>query len=257
MPAGKLYKVTPPSKRTKVRSVRRPKKRTTYASAKSMKSVRGQGSGLLTSPSPFPLVWKGCKQRFGDSYKLYTGAGGTYGSAVAYSINDMYDPRQSVGGEQPYARDTMVTLYDRYKVTGVTVQVEFTTPNINGIICGVMFNNPTNTSVLTGNVPAYIRELPNAASHIVADTGKQKWVFRKHFPMWKVLGVTKLQFEADIGIYDALSTGSPSLTAGLATMRLAIANIDTAGAASAGDITANTVITMHTDWYQRKSLARS
>lgn len=259
MPAGQLVRVQPTAKqqiRSFLKSVtRRKKRKTSYASAKSVKPVRGQGNKFFGSPNPFPLVWKGAKQRYSESKTLTVGAiGGTFGVDEVYTLNDQFDPRFTVGGHQPYARDTFATMYERYKVTGVTVDVSFNAPSIAGIAVAIFFANPTNTYVLNASYYERVREMPQTIVRTINDTGSQKVRIRKYIPMWKILGVTKLQYEADIGIYDALAGGSPSATAGMGKMYIAIADLN--GGTTATCLM-NTTITMHTDWYQRKVLAQS
>lgn len=213
-----------------------------------------KSSGLLSSPSPFPLVWKAAKQVYGDISELTVGSTGTYGAPSIYALNDMFDTRFSTGGHQPYARDEFFLLYARYKVVAVTVEVIFTSPSIAGVSCGMIFRNPTQATTIAAKSIPYIREIPVATQKIISDTGSQRYVFKKYFPMHKILGVTKLQFDADIGIYDALSSGSPDATAGLAKLEVAVA--DSNGGSSATCV-ASVQITMHTNWYQRKILAQS
>lgn len=238
-------------------SRKRTRKPGSYAGAKSVRPyTKGSRPNFLTSTCPFPLVWKGAKQRYCESKTVTVGAaGGTFGTDEVYTLNDQYDPRFTVGGHQPYGRDTFADMYGRYKVTGATIDVTFNAPSISGLACAIMVVNPSNSVVnLSGKFYEYVKEMNNCVVRTINDTGSQKVRIRKYFPMWQVLGVTKKQFEADIGLFDALVTNSPDATFGLGKVKIAVADLN--GGTTATCLM-NVTITMHTDWYQRKVLAQS
>lgn len=216
-------------------------------------SVKG-GGGLLAVPNPFPLIWKGARQSFSDTLVHTVGTSGVFGAETAYTLNDQFDPRFSIGGAQPYARDTFVTMYERYKVTGITVEVTYSNASDNGIACGLLFGNPTNTLALAGSTYDRIKEAPQSRIMILNNTGGNGVkTFKKYLPMWRCAGVEKKVYEADIGIYDALAGNSPSAD-GKCFLRVAIADL---GMGSTATATVSVRLIMHTNWYQRKMLAQS
>lgn len=239
---GKAVKVLDPKRRRVVKKSKRPKA-----------SVNSSG-GLLAGGNPFPVVWRGAKQHYTDTQTFTVGTAGVYGAETAFTLNDQFDPRFSVGGHQPYGRDTFSTMYERYKVTGVTVDVTFCAPSGPGVACGIIFGNPTNTFALAGNTYDRVKEAPQSKVMILSDAGSQQKRFKKYFPMWKVAGCpSKDVYDSDIGIYDALVGNSPSAD-GKCFMRVAIADLNLGSAKTA---VISVKLTMHTEWYQRKILAQS
>lgn len=245
---GKLHALQPK------RSYKK-KAKNSYSKARTINPGKG-GSGLLGAPCPFPLVWKGAKQSYSQTKSYTVGGSGVFGTENVFNLNSQFDPDSTGVGHQPYARDTFATLYSRYKVKAVTIDVMFTNPSAQAIACGVAFINPSNTGA-TGNLAGKsydaVKERPLTIVKVLQDTGAQSVRIRKTFPLYKLLGVTKLQFDADIGIYDAAKGDDPQAT-GLSFMRVAIADLNLGSAATC---TIAVKITMHTDWYERITLGQS
>ena len=82
------------------------------------------GSSLKPSNSgPFPQRMF-MKHRYVDTVTLQCVVGGITDAAYSYRLNSVYDPDTTVGGHQPQGYDTMATLYNRYIVYGVSIQLE-------------------------------------------------------------------------------------------------------------------------------------
>lgn len=253
MPPGKMWKHKPKSTAQKVASLlkaTKPKRR-----SKAVKTAQG-GVALFNKPSPFPLVWKGAKQAYSALQGLAVGTSGVFGAEQVFRLNSQFDPNKTGGGHQPYGRDTFETIYGRYKVKSVTFEVTFSAPTTGShLACAITVQNPTNVSGLGAVSYEIIKERPNSRVVILNEGGgKQIVTIKRTYPMYVLLGVTKLQFDSDIGVFDAASGDNPSATAGEARLVVAIADF-TKG--SVGACTISTKITMNTDWYQRKTLAQS
>lgn len=217
----------------------------------SMQNTVAGGLNFLTSPSPFPLVWKNCKLRYSDSLIHTVGTSGLFGAETIFALNDLFDPRYSTGGAQPLYRDQIAALYGRYKVYGATVDILYSGPSAPNIACAVMFSPPSTTTALASQTFNWAKEQNNVKVKVLSDTGTQKLRIRKYFPMHQIVQKTKLQYDADIGIYGALSGNSPT---DKAYMRVAIADVNLGSSATCA---ISTTITFHVNWSERIPPARS
>lgn len=223
--------------------------------SKHLKSV-GLSTPFLGGSNPFPLIWKNAKQHYSETKSYTVGTSGVFGTSNVFNLNSQYDPDQTGVGHQPYGRDQLAGLYGRYKVKKCTIDVSFTNPSAGACLgCAVLVVNPSNGATLAGSLYDKIKERPLTWVKILNEGGGTQIVrFRKTFSMYKLLGVTKQQFDADVGIYDALVGNNPDATNGLAQLKVAIC--DMAGGSSATALI-SVRITMHTDWYQRTTQSQS
>lgn len=214
------------------------------------------GVALFNKPSPFPIIWKGAKQSYVELQAFTVGASGAFGAEQEFRLNSQFDPNETGTGHQPYGRDTFATMYDRYKVTYVTFEVTFTNPSAGAnLACAILLRNPTNLSALATKSYTTVKEMPNSKVVLLNEGGgKQIVTIKRSYPMHVLLGVSKLQFDADVGVFDAIAANDPSATAGVCRLVVAIAD-STKG--SDGTCDCSTRITMTTDWYERKTLAQS
>ncbi len=195
------------------------------------------------------------KHNYSDVQAFTTGTSATFGAVQVYRLNSLYDPNQTGVGSQPYGRDTLATIYDRYRVRAVTIELIMVSPKVPCVAIGVLLRNPTQTSTLLGAQAPVVREWPNARVFTLTDTGSQRQIFKHTFNMWEVAGVTRLQFDADYGIFDALSTNNPDASYGTCYLEIAALDQDGGSAVPVCNVTTN--LTFHTDWYNRKTLAQS
>lgn len=220
--------------------------------------VRSDNTAIpfLGGANPFPLIWKNAKQHYSETKSYTVGTSGVFGTSNVFNLNSQFDPDQTGVGHQPYARDQFAGLYGRYKVKKVTIDVSFTNPSAGACLgCALLVTNPANGATLAGSLYDKIKERPLTWVGILNEGGGSQIVrFRKTFPVYKLLGVTKQQFDADVGIYDALSGNNPDSTNGITQLKVAIC--DMAGGSSATCLI-SVRITMHTDWYQRLTQAQS
>lgn len=202
--------------------------------------------------TPFPAVLY-TKQAYSVSIKFVApGSTGLFGSEHKFNLNSQYDFDQTLIGHQPYGRDTLDSLYSRYKVTGLSWDLMIMDPSQDGVLIGIVWNTPSDQISLTGNIPERIREIPRTRIVNINNTGSQKMHVRGHQPMYKMCQVTKLQFDADIERFSAVSSSNPAAIPG---MRIAASNID--DSYSQSTITVLFKFNLETMWYQRKILATS
>lgn len=94
----------------------------------------------------------------------------------------------------------IATLYEYYKVTAFRYKITFTDPSQDGMYCAVSTAANTGSySGLSGDSLLWLLEKPDTQVKFINNTGNQVRIFSrsKWIPMYKLLGVTKLQFNAD------------------------------------------------------------
>lgn len=140
----------------------------------------------------------------------------TFGD-YAYNLNSIFDPNRTGVGHQPYAFDTLATLYNRYRVIacGYRLQVAGDAPSA---IC--MTAIPTN-ELFAPSTLSEVRENPRA-KYIQQNVGAASVTLSNKCSIPSLVGRTKSQYMAD-DRYQSLVTGSPS--------ELAILNIKTTNTA--------------------------
>jgi len=155
-----------------------------------------------------------CKMKYAEDVST-DGVLGVY----RFNLNSIFDPNRTGVGHQPYAFDTMATLYNRYRV----------------IACGWRITTPTSSTVLqTGAIPSNepttfinfpeLKENPRA-KYFTQNPGGPAIVLSGKTYIPSLVGRTRAQYMADdryqadtasspvelaiLNIYTANSTGSP------------------------------------------------
>lgn len=212
-------------------------KRKTYKSKTSSKMVDAKlkslvldstNFGRLKGPfqayvkgDPFPPAIKRTLH-YTESYSFTTGSVGVLGTAVQMNLNSLYDPNASGVGHQPYGFDQVAALYRVYKVTGVTVELKWTNPSADGLVCVAMTGSQGLNYALAGRSHDEVSELPFTVTRILNDSGSQNATVRQYFPMYTLLGVTPNQFSSDVSQYQAAVTASP---AAMPKLKMAVGSI--------------------------------
>lgn len=218
-------------------------------------SIGASGTVNFNKNDPFPAM---CLKRMVYStrgqFALTRDGATTFGSGLdqVFNLNSPWDPSTAVTGEgnvSAYGMTEMISLYNRYKVHGVLVEVQFFDPSTDGLVCGLLFNNPSNLSAtLAGKSIGAIEKRPMAWASSLANSGSQKLNFKQFFPMYKLFNLTKSQYKNDIENTTSATDNKPAT---LAQMHI---NIADATAAASGTVYMNYVIklTYFTQFYQRK-----
>lgn len=194
---------------------------------------------LITAPrrpmtSSFPASMR-VKERYFD-YKPSDGA--YYG--FLFNTNSVYNPQRLSGGHQPNSRDTMVTIYSKYKVHGCTIKVRFISAVASAYLAALCVVN--NTTTPETDIRKII-ETPGckfkASSVTSGDT-----VLTLKIDNATVAGVPKMVYEAD-SIYSAAVGSDPSevMTAGVYFTKVDGTNL------SAGYVYAEILITYDVTYY--------
>lgn len=201
----------------------------------------------------YPGLWSVFPQRLNtalpyvDELTLTTSAGvNTYGNEYSYRLNSLYDPYFSAGGHQPYGFDQLTTIYNRYLVSRVDLELTFSDPTVDGLMPGVMLKNYLDATTLVGNNIPTVSEFPTAWTKAVSNTGSQKIVFRKSVDLAAMMGLTKAQYESGWPSLAAVVTADPSISP---YMTVAVADPRSGGAST---ITCNLRIVFHAQFWERK-----
>ncbi len=215
------------------------------------KTYKG-GSSLFSVKDPFPKIYR-TQMYYTETITKTAGALGIFGTEAAYRANSTFAPQIAGGGvsHQPYGRDQLALLYLRYKVSGVRLQIQFSNPSEDGMIVGVKYNTPLDLLSLGGLSPAVQGEKFNVWMKALNNTGSQTVNYDRYFRMEDLMGVTKLQFKADIDEYSALTGASPVDTPSL---RIAVGDITGTGG---GTVNCIIKLTFYTNWFSRLTLGQS
>jgi len=181
-----------------------------------------------------------CKLKYSDIVVTSAGSGMAY-----LNLNSLFDPNRTGFGHQPYAYDTLSTLYNRYRVISCGWRlhvVHGATDAPTTTAC-----QPANEELLPTSM-SEIRENPRA-KYVVAQPGGgiQYLTGKTYLP--SLVGRTKSQYMSD-DRYQAQVTASPQ--------ELAILNIATAsGADSFVSRSVNILMEFTVEFFDQKHLGQS
>lgn len=202
---------------------------------------------------PFPPA-KLYRLIYAEQYALTAGTSGVVGTAIAFNLNNINDPNLAggaSGGHQPYGHDTLATVYNKYKVSGVKIEAHFSDPSEDGIYILMEATGQTATSTMAGSSINYATERPMVVTRYLNDTGSQQLKVSQFFPIHTLLGITKTQFNADTNQYSANMNDNPAaipkLYIGLGSLR----------GSSAANAKCTVKLTYYTMCYDRLILGQS
>ncbi len=216
------------------------------------KNYKG-GSSLFSVKDPF-AKFMNVQLAYTEQLNLTAGALGVYGVTTVYRASSIFAPHFSGPGvaHQPYGRDTLATIYDKYKVRAVRLQIQFTNPSEDGMVIGVSYTAPGDSSnTLAGESVASAGEQFHVWQKALNNTGSQTVNYDRLFAMHNLLGVTKLQFDADQDLYSAQSGTSPVI---FPALRIGAADVTATGG---GTVQAIVKLTFYTLWFDRETLPQS
>lgn len=209
---------------------------------------KGLGSGpfkRITQGDPLP-PYKNCKISYSDRYTLTSGTVGIFGNEQIMRLNSLYDPDLSGTGHQPLYYDTMSLVYKRYKVTGVSIDVLWTDPQADGVVCAMCIQPSSEVYSVAGKSVGVLDEQPMSVVRYLNDSGSQNTRVKQFVPIYQIEGMTKSQFngQAD-GDYTAVTTTNP---AKVPYLRMGAASLS--GTSGVG-VTAIVKLTYHVRFYER------
>lgn len=207
--------------------------------------------GRLAMVDPFP-PGRDYSLTYGQAVTLGNGAVGTFGTEQVFRLNSLADPDFTGGGHQPYGFDTLQTIYSRYKVHSVMIELTFNTPSNNEIVAS-MVSAPQDPVTLSSFDLNTLIERPNVDLQPISQNEPVKRIV-KTFNIWDIVGMTKSQFDADISDYASTVVLNPIK---VAFLRLAMAESSGTLAQDVANVSVHIKLTYHCRLWDRKTLAQS
>jgi hypothetical protein len=166
-------------------------------------------------------------------------------------LGSLYQP--NVTTHQPYCFDTLQTLYRRYRVNAVSIELVFqnTSTNPMTVLWGIVPPGATYSTSTNDDMPN-LGEKPQFAvkNLLTRDGGYCSHTVRLVLPSHQICGLTKREFEANTEDYSALVSASPSRSAKL------VLNVSSLGTTADVCICA-CKITYHAELWERIALGQS
>jgi hypothetical protein len=185
------------------------------------------------------------------TYVTSSATADTTGSAYVIDLGSLYQPY--VTTHQPYGFDTMATLYRRYRVNAVSIELTLLNPSTSLVtaIWGVVPPGASFSLSTLANAQT-VAEKPffNTANLLTRDGGHCSKVVRMKLPAHVACGLSKSEFDANVEEYSALCTASPNRTP-----KLTIATCSPAGAAT--QLNFDVKICYHAEFFERIVLPAS
>lgn len=178
----------------------------------------------LVQHSPFPSTYY-CKARYCHTSILSVGTAGIYGPEQVFRLNSLYDPDFTGSGHQPYGRDQLALIYNKYCVYGALLEAEVTDPSEDGLVIAAMIQSSGSSFTITNKTVDEIKEKTNGFTVNINNTGSQKTMLRQYIDLSKVEGVSRIKIMND-DPYASAFAADPVLTPYL---RIALANLRNVG----------------------------
>lgn len=139
-----------------------------------------------------------------DYFFIFNFSSGATASTNIMRLNSLWDPDQSGVGAQPYYRDELAALYNKYCVYGCKVKATYAIDS--GISCTVGFKAQNDTSVLTNANLAL--ERPEAKT-VIINPGQRTITQTKYYAMNQLFGVRRSTI-LDENDYKATANTNPA-----------------------------------------------
>lgn len=208
---------------------------------------------LVVGPriDPFPQRFT-ASLRYCDIYTIATtGTQFEYGTATTFVLNSLFAPVS--GGHQPYGYDTLATLYNRYKVVRVDMELALVYNGgvQNSIISGVVLP-PGTSATIAGSVYSIVSEKPRTMSiPVVGGTNMGCPFVKQRFDIADLSGLTRQELQANVEDYSAAVTAAPSKTV---SFEVAACGVQTTTATSTKVLA---TFVFHAEFWERKILTQS
>jgi hypothetical protein len=157
---------------------------------------------------PFPST-RICQLKYSDIFVNNTNAtAALYGNQIDLKLNSIFAP--VAGGHQPYGRDSLALIYQRYSVFKVVVDLKFSTNVVNPVLFTAALSLPGFLEAMTGNGFSVIADQPNARTELCGGVGAPAVKMHFEFDLARLLGMSREQYIADTADYGSVMTASPA-----------------------------------------------
>lgn len=159
---------------------------------------------------PFPRkMFKTLK--YSQNFHLTGAALGLFGAVEKMRLNSLFDPDQTGTGHQPYGRDTMASIYQRYKVFDVNIVLKVISPSETSCVLGCLITGPSNSGdTIQGLTIDQVREKNMCSIHYCTSNEVKSLTKKMHIRLCDVMGITPAQYKNDLDNTTAGSGGNPS-----------------------------------------------
>lgn len=196
------------SRRVRPRKPRKPrKKRVSKRPFKRHQRMTGPFHNYI-SGDPFKPKMT-VKLHYSETFTFTTGTLGVYGTQQSMLLNSLFDPNETGTGHQPYGFDQLTLLYRRYKVNAVLIELVFTDPSNDGMVVAAQLLPPFGLNTLTGAAIDSVKERPMAVTRSINNSGRQTVIIKQYVPMYALMGISELQFKAEMTDFSAGMGATP------------------------------------------------
>lgn len=257
MPAGKLFELKDSGSIRRVKTMTaRPstKRRRTLRKVVSAATVRQpSGVGKIRSALPFANRYP-FKMQFINNFVMTTSATrALFGAQADFDLNNLNRPSPVLTTHAALGFNEIANIYLKYKIFGCAIELTINDPETDGYVVAIMLRASQNPETLVGKTIELAIEKQNVTVKRVNNTGSQITKYKAYWPINKLEGLTKLQFDANSRDYTSLftTTGGP-----LNKPRLSFA-ASNGNAAVAIEARVTCRLTFYGVAYDRKNLALS
>lgn len=247
---GKRFKVnTKKKKRTKRSSAAN---KTLTKNADTNRSIGGTFSGPFksyTQNDPFPPRYT-CVMTFAQTVILRSG-NSVFGPEQIYRLNNPWDPDYATGGNSCYGWNQIATLYNKYKINHVVAEAIFSDPSTDGLTIGMQLQPAGGVYTLAGKTAGDTLAQPMSLTRVINNSGDQKVLIKQKIPIYKLLGVSALQYNANIDRFEGDSTGSTPTIDNTAYVRMALCNDRGTLGQPYQTLICRVKLQFHMTWYNR------
>lgn len=160
-----------------------------------------------------------------------------FGGEFVFRLNSIYQSMLTAGQiNRVQGYDQLADTYGKYKVFAVGVNIEFSDPSIDGLHYGCQIQSSDSTNQVFGLKLGSLQSKKWAVTKALNNTGSQVSRYSRYFPMHKLEGLTKNQYNGDVSEYTANFNANPTK---IPFIRIAIVNT-----ASTANATMNALVSL-------------
>lgn len=168
------------------------------------------------------------------------------GTESQFRLNSIYDPYQTGTGTTVVGHSTLANIYSFYQVKGAKVEIYFSNPSSDGMVCFASLNQAV---ALTGQQDSdnFVDSLVYSSD--INNTGSQRKAFKFYVQPWSLGGLTKLEWLSNKGEWSSGIGANPSSGISL--------RLGCSGAVGSATIHVSIRIIYYTEFWGRQQLDTS